>query len=187
MLLEENFQLLAKTFLPVMLLLRLDIMNRIFHARHADAECAKTFLPREALWPEFGKCFPQPFRGIAFQQLHRLGNGKRRGQTQQQMHMVANATDGERLHVILPRDAAEIWPEPFADGGREPRTTLRGGEHTMHQAGVEGVHGDFKIICPPTIAQHFSAGNNATQITKSRQGRQTISFVPDGTYDDFKP
>lgn len=74
MLLEENFQLLAKTFLPVMFLLRLDVMNRIFHARYTNAERAKTFLPCKTLWPEFGKCFAQPFRRIAFQQLHRLGN-----------------------------------------------------------------------------------------------------------------
>ena len=31
------------------------------------------------------------------------------------------------------------------------------------------------------IAQPFMAGNDVIQITKSRQGRQTISFVPDGT------
>jgi hypothetical protein len=122
-LLQENFQLLTKTFLPMMFFLRLDIMNRILHARHADAECAKTFLPCKTLWPEFGKCLTQPFRGIAFQQLHRLGNGKRRRQTQKQMHMVANA--------------AEIRLEPFADGRREPRMPFRGGEHAMHQAGIE--------------------------------------------------
>jgi len=62
------------------------------------------------------------------------------------MHMVRHAADGERLHVVLPRDTTEIWPEPFADGGREPRTPLRGGEHAMHQAGVERVHGCFKIL-----------------------------------------
>ena len=140
MLLQKNFQLLTETFLPVMLLLRLDVMNRILHARHADTECAETFLPRETLWPEFGECLPQPFRGIAFQQLHRLGNGKRRGQTQKQMHMIRHAADGERLHVILPRNAAEIRPELVADGGREPRPPLLGGEHAMHQAGIEGVH-----------------------------------------------
>jgi hypothetical protein len=49
MLLEENLQLLAETFLPVMFLLRLDVMNRILHARHADAERAKPFLPRETM------------------------------------------------------------------------------------------------------------------------------------------
>jgi hypothetical protein len=31
------------------------------------------------------------------------------------------------------------------------------------------------------IAQPFMAGNNAIRISKSRQGRQKFSFVPDGT------
>ena len=53
------------------------------------------------------------------------------------MHMVTNAADGERLHVIFSHDAAEIRPEPFADDGREPRTPLLGGEHAMCQAGIE--------------------------------------------------
>jgi hypothetical protein len=39
----------------------------------------------------------------------------------------------------------------------------------------------------PIIAQPFMAGNNATQITKSRQGRQTNSFVPDGTWNIPEP
>jgi len=37
------------------------------------------------------------------------------------------------------------------------------------------------------IAQPFMAGNNATQISKSHQGRQTISFVPDGTTNIPEP
>ena len=92
--------------------------------------------------------------------------------------MIRHAADGERRHVILARDAAEIRPEPFADGGRESRTPFFGGENTMHQAGVEGVHGRFKIITrafeinvqiiSPKIAQPFMAGNHAIPITKSR-------------------
>ncbi len=33
----------------------------------------------------------------------------------------------------------------------------------------------------PKIAQPFKAGNSATRTSKSRQGRQAFSFVPDGT------
>jgi phage gp16-like protein len=33
--------------------------------------------------------------------------------------MVANAADGERLHVILARNATKIRPEPFANSRRE--------------------------------------------------------------------
>jgi len=65
--------------------------------------------------------------------------------------MIRHTADGERLYVIFPRDATEIRPEPLTDGGREPGTAFRGGEHAMHQAGIEGVHG---LI----IAQPFMAG-----------------------------
>ena len=60
--------------------------------------------------------------------------------------MVRHAPDGERVHLILARDAAEIRPEPFANGGGEERTAFFGGEHAMHQAGVEGVHGRLKLF-----------------------------------------
>ena len=95
--------------------------------------------------------------------------------------MIRHSTDRERLHVIFARDAAEIRLEPFADGRREPRTPLLGGEHAMHQAGVEGVHGGFKMICPPTIAQPFMAGNKAIKIPSPARDDRPFSFVPDGT------
>ena len=44
-----------------------------------------------------------------------------------------------------------------------------------------------RLKCPLIIAQHFSAGSFDHQIFKSRQGRQTISFVPDGTGDISEP
>ena len=50
---------------------------------------------------------------------------------------VSHPADGERFHVILPCDAAEIRPKAFADNGREPRTTFLGGEYAVHQAGIE--------------------------------------------------
>jgi hypothetical protein len=59
--LQENFQLLAKAFFTMMFLLRLDVMNRVLHARNADAERTKTFLPCEVVLPEFGESFSQPF------------------------------------------------------------------------------------------------------------------------------
>ena len=54
--------------------------------------------------------------------------------------MIAHAADGERLHVVFPRDAAEIGPESFADCRGEPRAPFRSGEYAMYEAGVEGVH-----------------------------------------------
>src|ERR1043166_496367 len=70
------------------------------------------------------------------------------------MHIMADPADGESLHLILPRNAAEVRPEPFADGGGEKGSAFLGGEHTMHQAGVERVHGvqtDLFIENSPAI------------------------------------
>jgi hypothetical protein len=48
----------------------------------------------------------------------------------------------------------------------------------IHQAGIERVHGVFKVICPPTIAQPFMAGNNAIRFSKSvRDGRTILSSL----------
>jgi hypothetical protein len=48
----------------------------------------------------------------------------------------------------------------------------------MHQAGVEGVHARFKVICPPTIAQPFMAGNKAIKIPSPvRDGRIFLSSL----------
>jgi hypothetical protein len=35
------------------------------------------------------------------------------------MHMIRRAADGQRLYVVLTRDAAEVSPKPFSDGGGE--------------------------------------------------------------------
>lgn len=98
--------------------------------------------------------------------------------------MIRYATDGQRLHVILPRDAAEVRPEPFTDSGREPRTPLFGGEYAMHQAGVERVHDDGKNndavrkinirMMSSKIVQPFMAGNKGSKFP-----------VPLGTTDGF--
>ncbi len=66
MLLQKNFQLLLETFLPMMFFLRLDVMNRIIHARYANAKCAKTFLPCKTLWAEFGNVSRNHFDELPF-------------------------------------------------------------------------------------------------------------------------
>ena len=61
-----------------------------------------------------GKRFANPFGGIPFEKLHRFGDGERGGQRDQNVDVITCATDGERFHLISPGDAAEIWPELFA-------------------------------------------------------------------------
>jgi hypothetical protein len=49
----------------------------------------------------------------------------------------------------------------------------------MHQAGVEGVHGGFKIMVSSKIAQPFMAGKMCKQILPSpvRDGRTFLSSL----------
>src|SRR5258706_14339108 len=84
MFLQKILKLFTKTFFPMMFFLRLYVMNGVINSRYANAKCAETFLPRKTLRAQFGKCLAQPFCRVAFQQLHRFGNGKRRGQTHKQ-------------------------------------------------------------------------------------------------------
>jgi hypothetical protein len=53
------------------------------------------------------------------------------------MHVIWHATNGQSFYVVFSRDAAEVRLESFVDGRREQRTPFLGGEHAMHQAGVE--------------------------------------------------
>ena len=54
----------------------------------------------------------------------------------------------------------------------------------VHAAAFD-LHEDFFALLK--IAQPFMAGKFAISFFKSRQGRQTIPFVPDGTRDVFEP
>ena len=45
--------------------------------------------------------------------------------------MVFNAADFQSAHFILPRDAAEKWPESFAQLRSDKRASFFGAEHAM--------------------------------------------------------
>ena len=65
MLFEEGLQLVFERLLPMMLGLVLDVRDRIFNPRHADAEGTVAFLPLKR--PELRKRLMNPLRRIAFQ------------------------------------------------------------------------------------------------------------------------
>lgn len=47
------------------------------------------------------------------------------------MNVVCHAADLHRFHFILPRDAAEKWPEPLAKLWRDKRATFLCAKHAM--------------------------------------------------------
>ena len=56
------------------------------------------------------------------------------------MDVVARSTNGERLHLILFCDAAEIWPEPAPQIRGEPRFAIFRGPDAMNEATRERMH-----------------------------------------------
>ena len=78
MFLEQSQELLLEGHCAMMALLRSNILNSLLQQRKADAEGAVLHLPTKH--SVFGKGIMHPFAGAAFDELHRLGKGNRRGQ-----------------------------------------------------------------------------------------------------------
>lgn len=72
MFLQEGRQFLLKRCFAMMLNLLVDVGYGVIDAGNANGKSGIPFLPFE--WDEFGKCLVNPFGGIAFEQLHRLGD-----------------------------------------------------------------------------------------------------------------
>src|SRR6266404_1532829 len=114
---EKRDYLLAIGPRTMMLFLRADIRTRFVDSRNSDAKCAISLLPGKG--PQRGEGFMNPFGGIALEKLHGLRDRHRRRQTQENVHMIGDSADRERLHSVLARDAAEVRPETFANLRRE--------------------------------------------------------------------
>src|SRR6267378_4266588 len=72
-----------------------------------------------------------PFRRAAFDQLKCLGDRKSGGQGKQDMDMIFDTANFDGFHLILPRNAAQKWPEPFAQGWCDRGATVFAAENAM--------------------------------------------------------
>src|SRR4030095_15070005 len=129
MFLQEPQELLLKSHSFVMLLLILDVLNDVVQLRHAHTKRAIFFLPGELTM--LRKRFMDPFGRTAFDELKCLGDGERGRQRKQDMHVIFNAADFDGFHFVLPRDAAQERPEPFAQRWREEGAAVFGTENAM--------------------------------------------------------
>ncbi len=95
----------------MMLLLVLNVRNRLRHVRDTDAERSISFLPSETTmrW----KRLVNPLGGSAFDQLNGFGDGNCGRERQQDVRMVMGPTDCERSDFVLTGDATDIWPKAF--------------------------------------------------------------------------
>ena len=117
MFLEQRQEFRLKGHLAIVLLLALDLLNGLVQEGHTNTEGPIFHLPTEELL--LRECLMHPFGGATFNELQSFGNGKSRGQRQQDVNMVWHAADFNGLHSILPGDAAQKWPEPLAQSRRD--------------------------------------------------------------------
>src|SRR5271157_1615615 len=100
--------------------LRADVGNGVARLGNAYGESAVALLPREA--PRM--CFVHPVGGSPLDQLHGLGQGKRRRQRQKSMYVILCAANNERLESVLACYAAEKSPQLRLDVRRYQVATL---------------------------------------------------------------
>ena len=131
-------EFLLKGLFPVMRFLPLNVLDHRIHTRGADGERPIFLLPRKPAL--LGKGFMHPFRGTALDKLHGLRNRHGGWEGKQEMHMVRHAADFNGLHPVLPRDAAQKGPEPFAQGRCHQGTPLLGAEDAV-MVGTDVGHG----------------------------------------------
>lgn len=111
-LLQQHYEFLLKRHFAMMLWLPTDILRYLVQLRNTNAERAVFFLSSKQTM--LRKCVMHPFRRAAFDKLQRLRYRHRRGQGQQNVNMIFDTADLDRLHLVLARDATEERPKPFA-------------------------------------------------------------------------
>jgi hypothetical protein len=60
--------------------------------------------------------------------------------------VVLDAAHNQRPHLVLTSDAAEVGPEALLQLRLDDRAAFPGGEHAMHEATDEGVHGFLSFL-----------------------------------------
>src|SRR5262245_18137594 len=195
MFLQQRQELLLETDFAMMCVLVLDILNQLVQLRHAHAEGAVLFLP--AKQTVFREALRHPFRGAALDELERLGNRHRRRQGKQDMHVVLDASDFQRPHFVLTRNAAQEGPEPLAQRGRNQRAAFFGADNAVEigaDVGHPTIQSSFwdrcnwKVVCPKgTIANSpafqrrvTSVGMTSPEGTADGRSRPNSSAVPSG-------
>lgn len=155
MTLEKCDHLLAICPGSVMFLLVADISTGLFNSGDADAECTIALLPRTL--PQCRKGCMNPFRRIALDQLYRLRDGHRRGETEKDVHVIGHSADRQGFHSIRASDATEIRPETLANRGREPCLTFFGREDAMVERTRKGMHSAVPFGTLPFVTTNPSA------------------------------
>jgi hypothetical protein len=100
---QEFEVFLLKRPLSMMLLLPRDVFAHLLALRCTDGERAVALLPRKRTVANF---FMPPTRRNRFHVAHHVREADRRAQTDEQMHMVGDATDGFRHAFDIPHHAA---------------------------------------------------------------------------------
>jgi hypothetical protein len=106
---EERDELFLKCMTPMVLGLVFDVSLRVIGLRDADAEGAVAFLPSEVT--TFRECIMNPFGRAAFDELHRLGDGKRRWEREEEVDVILHSSDGEGFYAVVAGNAAEVGSE----------------------------------------------------------------------------
>lgn len=106
-LLQECPELIFERIFLVMLGLGLNVCDGVLDLRCADREGTVSFLPMEILEP----ALVRPLRRSTFDELHCLCDGHPGWKRQQQMNVVFDPADGQRVHLVGARDPAHVCPE----------------------------------------------------------------------------
>ena len=132
---EQFHELLLKCFRLVMFALQLDVVDHAGDVRFADGECAVAVLPGERL--KIRKRIVYPFGRAALDELRGLGRCDGRRRSEQQVDMIFNSTDAQRLHVVVTGDSAEVGPDARLDVRSDPAFAVFGAEFdVLMQSGV---------------------------------------------------
>src|SRR3989442_8552723 len=109
------------------------------------------------------------------------------------MNMVARSSNGERFHLILLRDAAQVRPEPVSKIRGQKRFTVFRTPNTMNEATRERMHNAY--FCRPRLDLLFLSHRSPSVetlgyyqphgVALSAQRRDPITQGPIGTPKPF--